>query len=136
MYESDADEDNLGEAGGNGKLWVYACGSQYCINQTVYSGQLAFDNEYQDERGRGFWPLEKGQYQAHMIRDEWPYVRYAESNIFEVRCTDDATIYSDKDSYDEGEEVRKRVTKTKLWFLLSFFAHLSECSIHSMKYCN
>ena len=69
VYDHDANNHNLGN---DGKLWVFTCGNQWCTG-LVYAGNVTFDDGYPNESGTDSWPLDRGRYQVHLIRDSWPY---------------------------------------------------------------
>jgi hypothetical protein len=73
-------------------FWVWACGTQQCTD-SVSSGTIVFDSGDPNESALDSWPLNDGNYRAHLIQGASPaghYIAYASSDEFRVErnsCT-------------------------------------------------
>lgn len=68
-------------------LWAWTCGTQSCRGSPI-SNTVFLDENNQDIDG-GFWPLDKGDYHAYLIRNSGaPFTAFAESDKLKLKDND------------------------------------------------
>lgn len=88
-------------------LWVWACGTQTCIEEAD-SGTIVFGPGHPYETGQGAWPLDEGHYRAHLIHGASPMghnVARASSEAFHV---DKSSCTSTPDGYTGRKGSKRR----------------------------
>jgi hypothetical protein len=106
----DADDHPVGL--GYPLLWVWACGSQTCM-EVADSGNIVFGPGHSYETGHGAWPLDDGHYRAHLIHGSSPTghnVARASSEAFSV---DMSSCTSTPDGY-KGRKGSKRRQRRRI----------------------